>query len=82
MRSSMRHELIVLPKGAHARIAKAIRTGGVDIELWEDKSVQRHRHPGDSLYLCRHGEAAVELLVPRLARQLAARRWLWGRRDA
>jgi hypothetical protein len=60
----MRHELIVLPKSAHARIAEAIRSGGVEVELCEDTSIKRHRHPGDSLYLCRHGEAAVELLVP------------------
>src|SRR4051812_4327403 len=60
----MRHEIIVLPKAAHAHIAEAIRSGGVEFELCEDKSVQRHRHPGDSLYLCRRGEAAVELLVP------------------
>ena len=60
----MRHELIVLPKAAHARIAEAVRAGGIEVSSHEDRAIARHRWPGDSLYLCRRGEAAVELLVP------------------
>ena len=60
----MGHELIALPKAARARIPEVIRAGGIDVELHEDRSIARHRRPGDSLYLCRRGQAAVELLVP------------------
>jgi hypothetical protein len=57
------NELIVLPKAAHARIPEAIRAAGIEVESHDDRSIARHRRPGDSLYLCRRGEAAVELLV-------------------
>ena len=46
----MRHEIIVLPKAAHSRIAEVIQSGGIQVELYEDKSIRRHRHDGDSLY--------------------------------
>jgi len=60
----MRNELIVLPKRAHPLIAERIRAGGIEVSPFEDQRIRRYRRPGDSLFLCRRGEAAVELLVP------------------
>ncbi len=60
----MRNELIVLPSKARPLIPERIRGAGIEVSPYEDLSIQRHRRPGDSLLLCRCGEAAVEVLLP------------------
>ena len=60
----MRNELIVLPRKAHPFVAERVRAAGIDVSPHDDPSIRRHRRSGDSLLLCRRGEAAVELLLP------------------